>query len=224
MPRTARAIEGGGIYHVLNRGNGRLLIFHKDQDYEAFLNLLAEAPRRAAPVDILGLCLMPNHWHLVLRPRNSGDLAKFMRWLSTAHVRRHHAHYNSPGGHLYQGRYKSFPIQEDLHLLTVLRYVESNPLRARLTKHAGEWLWSSDSLRTTKLGREILSDWPIDRPRQWNKLLEEKLPSKELDNLQTSVSRGRPFGSPEWIRKTSDRLGLDFTLHPRGRPKKTPAK
>jgi putative transposase len=220
MPRTARAVEGGEIYHVLNRGNGRMRIFHKPGDFEAFLKLLALAPKRVAAVDVLALCLMPNHWHLVLRPRRKGDLAEYMRWLCTAHVRRHHAHYHSAAGHLYQGRYKSFPIQNDQHLLTVLRYVEANALRAGLVERAGRWTWSSDALRGTRLGRELLCDWPIDRPKRWANLLEEKFADQELDRLRTSVTRGRPYGSQEWVRKTADRLGLAFTLRNRGRPKK----
>jgi putative transposase len=145
MPRTARAVEGGGIYHVLNRGNGRMRIFHKPEDYESFVKLLGEARERARGVDLLGLCLMPNHWHMVVRPRADADLAAFMRWLCTAHVRRHHAHYHSAAGHLYQGRHKSFPVQDDGHLLTVLRYVEANALRGGLAERAGEWRWSSDA-------------------------------------------------------------------------------
>jgi putative transposase len=121
---------------------------------------------------------------------------------------------------LYQGRYKSFPIQDDLHLLTVLRYVEANALRVGLAEGAGQWPWSSDALRSTKQGRELLCDWPVDRPRHWGKLLEEKLPQRDLERIRTSVARGRPYGSERWVRKTADRLDLGFTLRPRGRPKK----
>ncbi|MGA2231754.1 MAG: transposase, partial [Tepidisphaeraceae bacterium] len=213
------AVEGGAIYHVLNRGNGRMRIFHKPEDYAAFVKLLLQARQRIMPVDVLGLCLMPNHWHLVLRPQADKDLAAFMRWLCTAHVRRHHAHYHSPPGHLYQGRYKSFPVQSDGHLLTVLRYVEANALRAGLAKRAGEWPWSSDAMRRGKLATALLSEWPVDRPRNWSKLLEEKMPDQDLDGVQTSVKRGRPYGSDDWTRQTAERLGLTFTLRPRGRPK-----
>ena len=219
MPRTARAVEGGGIYHVLNRGNGRRRIFHKPGDYDAFCKLLTQA-REAAAVDLLAFCLMPNHWHLVIRPRGDADLSKYMRWLCTAHVRRHHAHHRSGGGHLYQGRYKSFPIQDDLHLLTVLRYVEANPLRAKLAERAGQWAWSTDAFRLTAMGRELLCDWPVDRPRNWNRILEEKLPDADLGEIRTSVERCRPYGSATWIQKTASRLGLEFTLRQRGRPKK----
>ena len=184
-------------------------------------SLIAEVQRRFKQVDVLGLCLMPNHWHLVLRPKGERNLAEYMRWLCTAHVRRHHAHYHAAGGHLYQGRYKSFPIQEDGHFLTVLRYVESNALRAGLAKRAEDWPWSSHQLRRTRLGRQLLSDWPMDRPKNWEKLLEENLAELELDRLRTSVERGRPFGSDPWVQKTADRLGLTFTIRSRGRPRKS---
>ncbi len=181
--------------------------------------LLGQARERTG-VDLLGLCLMPNHWHLVLRPKMESDLAKFMRWLCTAHVRRHHSHYHSPPGHLYQGRYKSFVVQNDDHFLTLLRYVEANALRAGLCPGAGGWRWSSDAMRRSAEGRKLLCDWPVDRPGNWSKLLEEKLADKELDKLRTSVKRGRPYGSEDWIRKTAQRLDLEFTLRSRGRPRK----
>src|SRR5580658_11338685 len=109
MPRTARAVEADGIYHVLNRGNGRMQLFHKPGDFDAFTKVLSEGLARH-PVDLLTYCLMSNHWHLVLRPRQAPALGRFMGWLGVTHVRRHHAHYGSRGGgHLYQGRFKSFP-------------------------------------------------------------------------------------------------------------------
>ena len=123
MPRPRRQIIAGGYYHVLNRGNGRMTLFHNDQDFLAFLKVLNEGLERYR-VDLLCYCLMSNHWHLVLRPRRVDALADFMRWVGVTHVRRHHEHYHSRGGgHLYQGRFKSFPIQDDRHFLTVCRYV-----------------------------------------------------------------------------------------------------
>ncbi len=143
MPRTGRVAAGGIIYHVLNRGNGRRKLFRKEADYRAFVDLLGEAVARV-PMRVLGFCLMPNHWHLILWPHDDGDLSRFMRWLSNTHVRRYHQHYHSYGqGHIYQGRFKSFPVKDDGHLLTVLRYVEANPLRAKMVKRAEDWWWSS---------------------------------------------------------------------------------
>src|SRR5205085_655128 len=86
--------------------------------------------------------LMPNHYHLVVQPAAEGDLSRWMHWLQNTHVRRYHQHYHS-SGHVWQGRFKSFPLQEDEHLLTVLRYVERNPVRAKLVRLAERWRWSS---------------------------------------------------------------------------------
>ncbi len=127
MPRTARASLGGLTYHVLNRGNARAQVFHKPEDYQAFLDMMVQATIRI-PMRILAYCLMPNHFHLALWPHLDHDLSRWMHWLLTTHVRRYLRHYRS-SGHVWQGRFKAFPIQEDEHLLVVLRYVERNPLR-----------------------------------------------------------------------------------------------
>jgi len=118
MPRIPRGLVDGFIYHVINRGNGRQKVFHKEQDYEAFINLMEEAKGRH-PVKILAYCLIPNHFHMVLKPEKAEDLSKFMQWSMTSHVRRYHRHYGTTG-HVWQGRFKSFVIREDNHLLTVL--------------------------------------------------------------------------------------------------------
>jgi len=128
MARTARASQGGYCYHVLNRGNGRRTVFHKKGDFVAFLKLLREA-RDRTHMRLLAYCLMPNHFHLALWPRRDGDLSAYVGWLLTAHVRRYHHHYHT-SGHVWQGRFRAFPIQEDDHLPTVLRYLERQPYRA----------------------------------------------------------------------------------------------
>jgi putative transposase len=141
MPRSARAVAGGICYHVLNRGNARRAIFLKDGDYQAFLKALGHACLQV-PLRVLAYCLMPNHFHIVVWPKEDGDLSRWLQWLLNAHVRRYHQHYHS-SGHIWQGRSKSFPIASDEHLLTVLRYVERNPVRARLTRRAERWRWCS---------------------------------------------------------------------------------
>ena len=156
MPRTARAIEAGMVYHVLNRGNGRMRLFYKDGDFHAFERVLAEALQRY-PVDLLTYCLMGNHWHLVVRPGTDDALGRFMGWIGVTHVRRHHEHYHTRGGgHLYQGRFKSFPIQEEGHFLNVCRYVEANAVRGGLVAGAEDWHWGglyARQWRASKRGR-----------------------------------------------------------------------
>ncbi len=146
MPRTARAAVGGVVYHVLNRGNGRMGVFRKPGDYRAFLDFLLEGKEKAQ-IELFGFCLMPNHWHLVVRPRGDRDLAGYLSWVTNTHVKRYRAHYRRTSGHLYQGRYKSFPVEDDVYFRTLMCHVEANPLKAKLVARAQDWEWSSLGLR-----------------------------------------------------------------------------
>ena len=221
MPRHARKVADGGIYHVLNRGNGRMDIFRKRGDFEAFVKLLEEGRRRLG-IRILGYCLMDNHWHLVIWPRRGKDLSRFVGWVCTTHVRRWREHRQSGGlGHLYQGRYKSFLVQEDGHFLTVMHYVESNPLRARMVRRAQDWPWSSLGGAAGSNGVKVeLEKWPVDRPRNWVATVNERMDEKELERLRASVKRERPFGGEKWVRKVVRRMGLEWTVRDPWRPKK----
>lgn len=224
MPRAPRSIVGNTVYHVLNRANGRMQIFEKEKDYEAIEKILIEAKEKY-PMRILSYCIMPNHWHFVLYPRNDGDLAMFMRWLTLTHTQRWLVHRHMVGyGHLYQGRYKSFPVQNDEHFLTLCRYVERNALRAGLVKKAQEWRWSSGWIR--KYGsdkqKKILSAWPVLKPEDYDVWINTTLPNEEsiLDDVRGAISRGKPFGDEVWVYKMAKKLGLESTLNPRGKPKK----
>jgi putative transposase len=141
MPRPPRITRADGCYHVINRGNGRANVFHKDADFAAFARILSLACERHS-MRLLAWCLMHNHFHLVLWPERDGAVTRFMQWVTTCHVRRYHRHYKG-SGHVWQGRYKCFPIEPGPHLMTVLRYVERNRVRAGLVRRAQEWAWSS---------------------------------------------------------------------------------
>jgi putative transposase len=224
MGRVRRNAAGGVVYHALNRGNGRARIFHKAGDYDAFVRLLRDG-QRLVPIRLLGFCLMPNHWHLVLWPFHDGDLSRYIGWVSNTHVKRYREHYRDRGaGHLYQGRFKSFPVQDDHHLLTVLRYVEANPLRAGLARRADAWQWSSFTARAREGANDgLLSDWPLDRPVDWGATVEEVLDDRTLANLRHSIDRGCPYGETSWTNRVAGLLRLTGTLLPRGRPAKVAA-
>ena len=209
------------VQHVLNRGNGRMMLFHKPADYAAFANLLADAHERVPGVRLLAYCLMPNHWHLVLRPSKAGELSTYMSWLSNTHVRRWRQHGHTVGqGHVYQGRFKSFIVQDETYFLTLARYVEANPRRAKLVKRAEDWPWSSLTGKSSPDGRSLLGEWPVRRPPNWLELVNEPLPQEKREMIQAAIQRGRPLGEADWVDKTAKRLGLEFTVRPRGRPKK----
>lgn len=214
----------------MNRGNARAEIFEDEGDYRAFEGLLGETISRFK-MRLLAYSLMPNHWHLVVWPRADGDLGRFMQRLTTTHVRRWHLHRHSVGyGHLYQGLYKSFPVQQDEHFLTVCRYVERNPLRAGLVERAEDWAWSSlavgrlSAAQVAAQGRPVLAGWPVDRPRQWLRVVNAAQTPQEEEALRRAVNRGRPFGGATWEKQAAARLGLESTLRGRGRPRKSKAK
>ncbi len=266
MPRVARGLADNQVYHILNRGNGRQEVFHKPEDFEAFTRLIAEAKSKY-PIQIIAYCLMTNHFHLLVKTREGSDLGKWMQWLMTSHVRRYHRHYGS-SGHVWQGRFKSFPVQDDDHLLTVVRYVEGNPVRAGMVKSAKDWPWSShrenvaygtgsqrvpvpldseipagaepaiEAVKGTGQGGEtgqapferqmepvpVVDSGLIRLPPHWTEYVDTPITSNELNRFQRSVDRQTPFGDRTWQERICHTLGLESTLRPLGRPKKTTGK
>jgi putative transposase len=219
MPRTARFIVADCCYHVLNRSNKKARIFHEAADYEQFQALVHDAQERH-PVPILSACLMPNHFHLVMRPAAAHDLAQWMHWVFTTHVRWHHAKYGS-SGRLWQGRFKAFLIQEDHHLLTVMRYVERNALRAKLVERAEDWQWGSLAWRAARCSPVVLEPSPVPLPSYWRHLVNEPQTAAEIAEIRTCVNRQRPFGEAAWVIDRARELGIEHSLMPMGRPRKS---
>jgi putative transposase len=218
MPRTSRAIAAGHCYHVINRGNNQLQRFHDRADYIAFIWLIAEANDHV-PLPIIAACLMPNHVHLVVRTAHDGDLARWAHWLFTTHARRYHKKYKS-SGRVWQGRYKAFVIQQDAHLLTVLRYVERNALSANLTPRAEKWEWGSLHWRVTANAPLKLEPSPVPLPQNWIEFVNTPQTPEEVEAIRNCVSRQSPFGSPTWSREKATEFGLEQSLAPLGRPRK----
>ena len=234
MPRIARGETGDVCVHVINRGNARQAVFHNEQDYAEFAALIGRACERL-PMRVIGCCLMPNHFHLVLWPQGPGNLSRWMQWLMTSHVRRHHRRYET-SGHVWQGRFKSFPIhvrrpsraersrgmlERGNPVLDVLRYVERNPLRAGLVAAAEQWRWSS--LRWWTQPGAAPRWWQPDllwRPTDWLEIVNRPQSEEELAALRQCVERGRPYGPSEWVRRLVSACGLESTVRPRGRPRK----
>lgn len=224
MPRRLRCADGGYVYHVLNRAVGRATLFDKVADYAAFEKILRQAWERLA-MRLVAYVVMPNHWHLVVWPERDGALTTYLQWLTVTHVRRWHAHHHTVGtGPIYQGRFKSFPIQEGEHFLTVCRYVERNPLRAGLVARAEAWRWSSLWHRQQQTHVPWLTAGPLQLADNWPQYVNRAETQAELEALRRSAARGAPFGDTVWQQRTAQRLGLESALRQRGRPKKSQKK
>lgn len=218
MGRVPRVDIGDEIYHVINRANARMQVFFSEDDYQLLESILCDAVDKHE-MRILAYCIMPNHFHLVLYPRKDGDLQRFMQWVTLTHTQRWHAQHNSTGtGHLYQGRYKSFLIEQDEHLQTVIRYVERNPLRAKLVKNIKNWKYSSLYQRLQR--SSFLTDWPTDYPKDYLTFIQTPLTAGEIEKARYSVNRSKPFGTESWTNKMIDCYKLEGTVRGRGRPRK----
>ena len=217
MPRVARSVVDGGVYHILNRGNGRQRVFHRDADYLAFEALLWQL-QGEYKIDLYAYCLMPNHFHLLIKAVQGEDLSPGMQWFTTTFVRRYHRHYRT-SGHLWQGRYKNFSVEGDDHFLAVARYVEGNPVRAGLVETATDWVWSSHRERSQMMKgtgskgacpQNQNSNQAVDKgsgskgacPRNWNLatlpvscsedwtfFVDTPLTSKELGQIKKRIDR-----------------------------------
>src|SRR3972149_9426384 len=216
MPRIARVAPGGMVFDVLNRGVARMQIFEYERDYIAF-HRVVEQTLRVAPMRICAYCWMPNHWHFVLWPERDGDLSRFMQRMANMHTQRWQRAKLCVGyGHLYQGRFKSFPIESDEHFYCVVRYVERNALRAGLVQRAEDWQWGSLYQRAQQTHGPLLCNWPLPQPSDWTEYVNLPQTETELEAIRRCLRRGSPFGNTIWTEKTAEQLGLQSTLRRRG--------
>jgi putative transposase len=221
MPRIPRGESAGGIYHIINRGNMRMEVFNNRDDYEYFLELLKQASKREN-VEIHAYCLMPNHFHLLLVPKEANSLSRFMQWVMTSYVRYYHKK-NKTSGHIWQGRYKSFIVEKESYYITLIQYIESNALRAKLVGKAQDWEYSSLVEREQK-HRELLSETYIELDDEWVMYVNTPIKKGELGTIRNSVNRQAPLGQVQWQIETATKYGMLSTLNQRGRPRKNTKK
>jgi putative transposase len=229
MPRPPRPIADGLLYHALNRGNNRAAVFFGPDDYQAFLQALGQTQRRY-PFRLYGYCLMTNHFHLLLAPEPGQSISRVLQSLTVAHTWRYHRAHGSVG-HVWQGRFRSPVVQDDDHAVTVLRYVEANPLRARMVTDLAAHPWSSYRVHGMGCRDPLVMElpgWPRlgkDEPARqayWRTLVHTALSERELAAVRQSVTSGRPYGTAPWAAATAAALGLCLARRPPGRPKKPP--
>jgi len=210
------------VYHALNRANFRSRLFKKEGHYQDLLALVGKS-LEFVPMRVLAYCLMPNHWHLVLYPRADGDLSKFLQRITLTHTQRYHARTRTVGyGHIYQGRYKSLPVEQDGHFLALVRYVERNAQRAGLVKRAEEWRWCSVFARLygNEGQKALLSPWPVPEPGKYLEWLNRSQAKEEVERIRYAIKRSKPYGSERWVSKAVAQFGLENTTRNRGRPGK----
>lgn len=217
MPRIPRGETAGGIYHIINRGNMKMQVFDDMEDYEYFLELLEKASKREN-VEIHAYCLMPNHFHLLLIPKETNSLSRLMQWVMTSHVRYYHKK-NKTSGHIWQGRYKSFIVEKESYYMTLIRYIEANAKRAKIVRRAEEWDYGSLMEREYK-HRTLLSKLYIDLDEDWVGYVNAPMPKGELHTIRNSVNRQAPLGNQKWQIETATKHGMLSTLNERGRPRK----
>ena len=227
MPRGPRLDTPGALQHVMVRGIEACRIFLSDRDREDLLKRFAEV-MPASETAVYAWSLLTNHFHLLIRPKQH-SISQLMQSVLVSHTQRYHKHRQSLG-HVWQGRFRSPVIEEDDHLLTVLRYIEANPVRAEMVEHAGDYRWSSFTAHGQGAGNELLSVCPpyqqlspyaAVRQRRWEAYVHQTPDADELSAIRRSVERSLPFGSHAWVKKLSTKLNLDLTIRPRGRPKTT---
>ena len=222
MGRAPRVDVGNLAYHVINRANGRRTIFETRDEYVHFEMLLKKAAEKF-DMRVLAYVLMPNHWHMILYPKVDGDLSLFMQWLTLTHTQQYHVWKQTTGhGHIYQGRYKSFLIETDSYLLTAIKYVERNPVRAKLVKKVENWRWGSGyrRLEGTKKEQSLLAKSPVNLPHHYQSWVNTPDREDDLTDLKISTEKGKPLGTRKWTERMIERFGLQATTRQRGRPRK----
>ena len=218
MPRIARAVAAGFPHHITQRGNYRQTVFEKKGDYILYLEWLKDYSQKYS-LKIWAYCLMSNHVHFIAVPMANDSLAKTF---NTLHMR--YSQYvnmrNGTTGHLWQGRFFSCVLDER-HLYAGMRYVENNPVRARIVKEADKYKWSSAKNHVRKEADSVLSDdcYIVDRIKDWTAYLKEKEDNSLTDAIRQNTKNGRPCGDEAFTKKIEKMIGRQLIPLPRGRPR-----
>ncbi len=221
MPRVARIVVPGAPHHVTQRGNNRQAVFFTDDDRRLYLNLLAEECTRHS-VTVLAYCLMTNHTHLIAIPRQAASLAKALgrtHWRYTQIINRLHRR----SGHLWQNRFHSAAM-DDHHTGLAMRYIELNPVRAKICRLPWRYAWSSAAVHCGDGRAHAVLDMPdfLRRatPHEWRDVLQQRLDKKQVDQIRRATTTGRPLAGDSWLSKAETKLGKRLRPLARGRPRK----
>ena len=226
MPRLARSVCAQVPHHITQRGNRREQVFFTDEDRQAYLGWLKEYAEKHG-VDILAYCLMTNHIHLVAVPRTEDGLQQTLKPLHMRYAQRIN---RTRGwkGHLWQGRFFSSALDE-AYLWAAIRYVERNPVRARMVRKAENYRWSSAAAHCRLMQDDVLttnSSWrkQFENIGDWSAWLAHGDEPQELEVLRRNADKGLPCGSEKFIHKLEKLTGRGLQYRPQGRPRKNDVK
>ena len=218
MPRIARVVVPGCPHHITQRGNYKQIVFEEKRDYKKYLSWIAKYSKEYG-LKILAYCLMPNHVHFIGVPKKKNSLAKTF---NTCHMM-HSQYFNKKKrktGHLWQGRFYSCAL-EGTHLYSALRYVENNPVRAKLVKAAEDWEYSSANAHLNNTKSNLLARVEeFIEIENWRRFLKEEAADAAIKQIRANTLTGRPLGSESFVKNLEKILGLRLFALKRGRPKK----
>lgn len=221
MPRAARIVIPDMSYHVTQRGNNRQDVFFVDDDRRVYMDILHEQGCKYG-FELEGWCLMTNHVHVIGRPRADDSLAKAVgrtHWLYTQYVNRLH----SRSGHLWQNRFYSCMLSP-MHFLSAMRYIECNPVRARICRAAWNYEWSSAAIHGNGDSVSTAIDIAAWRKRisgaSWRDLLARRQTDDEVTMIRSCTNRGRPLGTDSFMSKIENAVGRRLRPLAVGRPRK----
>ena len=218
MPRRPRHTLNGVAFHVMNRAVRGTTLFDSQPDFDAFARIFRESLYQSR-VEVLSYQVMRNHWHFVMTCQRIADLSRLMHRFEGRHANNWAGAHRARGrGYVYQGRFKSVPVQTSHSLFRVCRYVERNALRQNLVAKAEDWEWGSLHARCNSYYPIPLSTWPISPPSNWTELVNLPQSDAELADLRNCVKRDQPIGEVEWVKAIAPFVGM--TLRAIGRPKK----
>lgn len=220
MPRIARAVAVGFPHHVVQRGNNREKVFFEKEDKEKYLSLLKKYSQRwDAP--LLAYCLMSNHVHLLAKPKSEESLYKMMQGVTLCYTQYANRKYQR-SGRLWESRYHSCIVDKEKYLWAVARYIEQNPVRAKMVKRAEEYTYSSAKAHINGLKDEMLGEKLFEerQRKDYRDLIRSDITEKDINGIRYHTRTGRPLGSEEFIKKMEKKLEMRFILKSAGRPRK----
>ncbi len=210
----------GLVFHVINRSAKRGPLLQTSADYDGFVRTLRDALAER-PLGLLNFCAMPTHFHLLAQPATDTELSRFMHWFTATHAMRWRKSNDTVGeGAVYQGRYKAIPVHTEDYFLAVARYVERNPLRAKLVTRVEDWQWSSLYHRDIVKDNFPLAQWPIAQPEDWIANVNEPQTVGEIAAIRRSVHNGCALGNASWQEEVAKTLGIPGYFRSRGRPRR----